>query len=356
MADITFETLLPEFSAIVGDSPSAQLLAETETSSGEPLYHEACVYHALSKSVFVTSNQLAAPAGSECPGGKTIRLHQIHTLASGGPTTGLANSRDVTPASLANSFLNGGVNYGQNGLLMCAQGSLDANHASGLVVLPIDGATGEIGTEIKPILTSFHGIPFNAVNDVVVHPEDGSIWFTDPCYGYHQGIRKAPQLPNQVYRFDPGSGSVRAVADGFTRPNGLCFSPDAKTMYITDTGAIHGSGDVPFDHAGPSHIYAFDVVQREGGDFLTNRRLFAYAPGKLPDGIKCDTMGNVYSGCMDGVEVWNSRGDLIGLIRVPGGVANFCFGERAEMFLCNETKFWKVSLKGKGVRGALLGI
>src|SRR5206468_7837 len=114
-------------------------------------------------------------------------------------------------------------------------------------------------------------LPFNSVNDVVVHPEDGSIWFTDPCYGHHQGIRNKPVLPNQVYRYDVKTSSIRAVADGFTRPNGLCFSPDLKTLYVTDTGSIHGSSDVPIDLAGPSHIYAFDICFVRGAPFLTNR-------------------------------------------------------------------------------------
>ncbi|MTV80982.1 SMP-30/gluconolactonase/LRE family protein, partial [Streptococcus pneumoniae] len=79
----------------------------------------------------------------------------------------------------------------------------------------------------------------NSVNDLVTH-RDGSIWFTDPTYGYEQDFRHKPQLPCQVYRFDPETGDIRVVADGFGRPNGLCFSPDEQTMYITDTDQIHG--------------------------------------------------------------------------------------------------------------------
>lgn len=89
---------------------------------------------------------------------------------------------------------------------------------------------------------------------------------------------------------------------------------------------------------------------------LTNRRLFAYAPGRVPDGIKCDTRGNVYSGCMDGIEVWNPEGVLLGVIAIEGGVANFCFGEGGVVYACNETRFWRVTLEGEGIRGALLGI
>ena len=91
------------------------------------------------------------------------------------------------------------------------------------------------------LLDNFHGRLFNSLNDVVLHT-DGSIWFTDPIYGFEQGFRPEPQLRAQVYRFDPASGDVRVVADGFGRPNGLCFSPDEQTLYITDTDWIHGDG------------------------------------------------------------------------------------------------------------------
>ena len=74
-----------------------------------------------------------------------------------------------------------------------------------------------------------------------------------------------------------------------------------------------------------------------------------------PDGIKCDTSGNVYSGCGDGVNVWDERGTLLGKILVPGGIANFCFGEGGELFLLNEYKVWHVQLHS-AVKGALLEI
>ena len=105
----------------------------------------------------------------------------------------------------------------------------------------------------------------------------------------------------------------------------------------------------------PATIYAFDICSISGGVFLTNRRVFAYAAVGFPDGIKCDVFGNVYSGCGDGIEVWNPAGSLIGRILVDGGVANFCFGKDGELFLANEQKLWRVQL-ARETKGALLGI
>jgi sugar lactone lactonase YvrE len=67
-------------------------------------------------------------------------------------------------------------------------------------------------------------------------------------------------------------------------------------------------------------IYAFDVLQRAGAEFLANQRLFAYAVRGIPMGVKCDAWGNVYAGCADGVEVWNPGGTLLGVIEVPGEI------------------------------------
>lgn len=105
----------------------------------------------------------------------------------------------------------------------------------------------------------------------------------------------------------------------------------------------------------PATVYAFDVMTTSGAPFLVNRRLFAAAVEGFPDGIKCDVYGNVYSGCGDGVEVWNAAGTVIGRIIVPGGVANFCFGKEGEMFLCNEQKLWRLQM-ARSTRGALLGV
>lgn len=75
----------------------------------------------------------------------------------------------------------------------------------------------------------------------------------------------------------------------------------------------------------------------------------------IPDGIKCDVHGNVYSGCGDGINIWAPGGVLMGKILVPGGAANFCFGRNGEMFILNEHRLWKATL-APSTRGALLGI
>ncbi|KAH7140956.1 hypothetical protein EDB81DRAFT_654623, partial [Dactylonectria macrodidyma] len=144
-----------------------------------------------------------------------------------------------------------------------------------------------------------------------------------------------PSLPNMVYRYDPAAKSIRAVADGFGRSNGICFSPEKKTVYITDTDqTLHRFMFLT------SCSYAFDLTYRHGQPFLVNRRLFALADTGIPDSIKCNTAGNVYSGCADGVNAWSPGGLLWGKIVIPGGVTNLCFGRNGQLFALNEHRLW----------------
>jgi gluconolactonase len=87
--------------------------------------------------------------------------------------------------------------------------------------------------------------------------------------------------------------------------------------------------------------YAFDLMEIAGQPFLANRRLFAFTEGRAPDGIKCDMDGNVYCGCLDGINIWS------------GGVANFCFCRAGEIMAMNEYHLWKIKLVDTTV-GALL--
>ena len=172
-----------------------------------------------------------------------------------------------------------------------------------------------------PLLNSFYGHSFNSINDVKQHYSTGDLWFTDASYGWLQNFRPPPSSPNQVYRFEPTTGRVSMVADGFGQSNGIEFSPDFNTLYIADTGA-QGSLRFGYDASGPATIYAFDVVDQK---YLRNRRVFAFVDAGVPDGVHTDTKGNLYAGVGDGVSVWNSEGLLLGKFKVKGGSANFAF-------------------------------
>lgn len=225
-----FVTVQDAVSNIFGASPELHVLLENTTY---PFAHEAGIFIPAEQcddsqhddTLWITSNQFPDPESGDI----IVKVSRV-TLPSDRQATPQIEEIDVTAVQLAN----GGTNY-KNGLLLCAQGTLT-----------IPGGIGFV--DYQPpfksylLISDFYGREFNSINDVVAH-SDGSIWFTDPIYGFEQGIRPKPRLPNQVYRFDPETQAIRAVADGFGRPNGLAFSPDEKIVYVTDTEWTHGDGN-----------------------------------------------------------------------------------------------------------------
>ncbi|ANB15902.1 hypothetical protein AWJ20_3546 [Sugiyamaella lignohabitans] len=337
IAEKPFVVFSDDFLEVLGKSPSLRLVAEENSF---PFAHEAGVWIPSLREVFFTSNQFFVNPGDKK---KSIVISKIKIPESTNAPIEEYKWEVIKPTPTIVGG-NGGTNY-KDGALICQQGAGDTPGA--LVHMecspPYNG---------KVLINHFHGRPFNAINDVVVLPLDGSIWFTDPSYGVVQGLRERKHLPNQVYSFDPETGDVRVVADGIHMPNGIAFSHDYKVCYITDTQAYDGLGTSVADAA--ATIYAYDVVLSPYSNrnrkpyILQNKRVFAFADCGAPDGIKVDTEGNVYSGCEDGVQVWNSDGILIGKILVPNGVANFCFTDPGRLVLFNENRIFECHIAATG--------
>ena len=168
------------------------------------------------------------------------------------------------------------------------------------------------------LATHFDGKELNSPNDVCVR-SDGSIYFSDPWYGRMPvyGVERPRQLGFQgVYRVPPGGGAPQLLVDRnrFDQPNGLCFSPDEKLLYVNDTVKCM--------------IWAFEV-NPDGS--LSTGRMFASGirselePG-VPDGMKCDAEGNIWVTAPGGVWVYSPTGSLLGKVRVPELVSNLAWG------------------------------
>jgi len=172
---------------------------------------------------------------------------------------------------------------------------------------------------ITTLADGFEGRRLNSPNDVVVK-SDRSIWFTDPTYGIlsnYEGYKATPeQKYNNVFRLDPVTGTLTSVTSEFHKPNGLAFSNDEALLYIAESGSSH-------DEAIPAVIRVYDVVD---GNRLENGRDFAEIDQGLPDGIRVDCYGNVWSSAADGVHCFDPTGVLLGKILVPETVSNLTFG------------------------------
>ena len=188
--------------------------------------------------------------------------------------------------------------------------------------------------KVTVIADKFEGKRLNSPNDIVVHP-DGGIWFTDPIYGIRgnfEGFKADKELKEAVYRVDGKTLKIEKVTEDCDEPNGICFSPDYKKLYLADTGAR-------------SAVSVFDL----NGTKITNGKQFVKltAPGgarTAADGIRCDADGNLWCGARPGVQIIGPDGQPIGMIRLPETCANMCFGgtKRNRLFMAASQSLYTV--------------
>lgn len=225
-----------------------------------------------------------------------------------------------------------------NGMTLDAQLNLIVcEHSTSLLVR--ETAKGE-----RQVLASHYmGKELNSPNDVIVK-SDGAIYFSDPTYGRMPvfGEERKQDLDFQaVYRVDPKTGNLDCLVDDFGQPNGLCFSPDERILYINDTANAH-----------------IRVFEMKSDGKLGKGRLFAEGVGTgtfeggLVDGMKCDRNGNVYVTGPRGIWVFAPDGDHLGVIGMPEHSGNLNWGGDGwdELYCTCSTSVYRVKLKASGNR------
>jgi gluconolactonase len=321
--DSPFVSYDDEFAQVLGDAPRLVKVVDADA-------HEGPVYVPDEDALYFTA--LPKPTDVPLPGSRNVAITRLALNGDRFPVSPENLSTVREPANMAN-----GMTLDRGGrLVICEQGTR-SDHGR---ISRLDPETGEIET----VVDHWAGLRLNSPNDVVVKG-DGTVWFTDPSYGFLQGFKPAPMVGDYVYRYDPRTDRLSVVADSFDKPNGLAFSPDESVLYIADSGAIHGPGD--YSIIRPHHVVAFDVI---GGRHLADGRLFAVTTPGFPDGLKVDAAGHVYVSAFSGVLVFNPCGDLIGEIRLPGAV-NFAFGgsDGNVLFITADNAIWAATLRATGV-------
>ncbi|KXJ95666.1 hypothetical protein Micbo1qcDRAFT_230861 [Microdochium bolleyi] len=330
----------PAFRDIIGESPDQTLLFSTSETSKTRFFHGGCVYVQARDEIYATSDLLPSGNSSMLP---SVVISRICVKLRGWDSEVAQEEADKSAYIISaewaklrpptNMPMPAGACVQDAGILFCSRGNLTAG-SGGVFYMPP-------GRPPVAVVTKFFDRSFNSPQQITCDKSSG-LWFTDSSDDRLSGMRPKPEIRNQVYRFDADTGDLRVVADGLGRPCGIALSPDEETMYITDVEAAQPDGAL--DVSLGATIYAYDVVQRSGGVFLANRRVFAYAAEGVPLAVVCDQAGNVYAACGDGVEIWSAGGVALGLIVVPGGCSSLCFGRDNEMFICAGQSLWRVQL------------
>lgn len=200
------------------------------------------------------------------------------------------------------------------------------------------------------LAATYEGKLLNGPDDAVVHPANGGIIFTDPGYGsqsWYEGNVRELALPMSIYSIDAQSGTLTRLTDELLKPNGLCFSPDYRVLYVADSA--------PTDHPQEkARIIAWDV--QDDGKALTNRRVLVTLESGIHDGLRADADGNIWAATafggegVDGVHVYAADGTRIGQLEMPEACANLTFVgmRRNRVFICGSQSVYTLYTKAKG--------
>jgi gluconolactonase len=247
------------------------------------------------------------PVWMNAPGGGYLLFSDLRAneLKRWDPSGGVTTFR--TPSGTSN-----GNTVDREGRLVTAEhdGRVSRTEKDGTVVTVVD---------------AFEGMKLSSPNDVVF-TSDGTMWFTDPEFGL--GSRKKETPGNYVYRYSERDKTLRPVVTDMPTPNGLTFSPDESMLYVANSGK-------------PPDIRAYPVT---GSSSPFKGRVFATIDQGIPDGIRCDELGNVWSSSGDGVQIFSPAGQLIGRILLPESAANVAFGGPAgrTLFMTARTSVYAV--------------
>lgn len=195
------------------------------------------------------------------------------------------------------------------------------------------------------VVDRYQGHRLNSPNDLIV-ASDGAIWFSDPPYGIldaSEGYKADSELGGCfVFRFDRETGELALASDFLVHPNGLAFSPDERTLYVSDTAIARIEG-------GNHHIAAFDVVD---GRRLERPRVFKVIDPGFSDGFRVDVDGNIWTSADDGIHVLDPDAVELGRILLPEQASNCTFGgpDGRRLFITATSTLWSIEV---GIRGVV---
>ena len=244
---------------------------------------------------------------------------KIYAVSPDGHSEMLVDKAGSYPNPPPGSYL------GPNGMVTDKDGTVLLAQQGGRKLVRINSQL-----KLEPFLDKYDGKKFNSPNDLVFAP-DGSLWFTDPPYGLALHEKDpAKELPfDAVYRY--ANQKLTPVVTDLTLPNGIGFSPDGKTLYVANSG--------------PDMRVMQYTVAADGS--VSNAKVLIAYPNPtgsgVPDGLKVDSKGNVWSTGPGGIRIISPEGKVIGWLKFPETAANLAWGDDGKtMYITAQTSVYRV--------------
>lgn len=225
-----------------------------------------------------------------------------------------------------------GASIGSNAMVTAKDGTVLMTQMGARRIVRLDAANA-----VHPFLSDYQGKRLNSPNDLVF-ARDGALWFTDPPFGLYNGMDKDPAkaLPfNGVFRY--ADGKLTAAITDMTLPNGIGFSPDGKTLYVSNYGP-------------DMYVRAYRVGAN--GALSDPRTIIRYPPKSGrggPDGLKVDMAGNIWTSGPGGIRIITPEGKILGQIKLPEVAANLAFtGDGHSVYITASTSIYRLRAKVAG--------
>jgi gluconolactonase len=237
-----------------------------------------------------------------------------------------------------------------NGLMPLANGNFAVCDMFGHRVLEMT-TKGKI---VRTLAASYDGKPLDGPNDIV-RDAKGGLYFTDPQFTPES---KKFQSGRSVYYITPQGKVIRIIGPNeFAMPNGIFLSPDGKTLFINNTYDDEAWWNVNSDKN--NFIWAYDV--KDDGT-VTNGRKFCElflnpevldrkARSSGADGMTIDELGNIYVATWFGLQIFNAKGEFLGILNIPVYPVSCCFGgdDMKTVFIVGYDKVWMVRTNVRGL-------
>ena len=209
------------------------------------------------------------------------------------------------------------------------------------------------GQVVKVLADKYNGKSLDGPNDIITDAK-GGIYFTDPQFTM-EPVKFQPG--RAVYYISPEGKITRIVEPNeFAMPNGILLSPDGKTLYINN--CYDDESWYPVNSNKENYVWAYDV--NEDGTISNGRqfaRLFLVenvldrkGKSSSSDGMAIDKMGKIYVGTYYGVQIFNSKGEFVGMINVPSFPVSLCFGDAdmKTLYIVSYSRVYKIRTNMEG--------